>query len=578
MGAIFGHLGTPPEGLDRRMAGLLAHRGRASGVTPVENGFLGVVSNDPADATARSGDTTLVAHAAVYQRDPAISNAGALLHALRDGSLDTTDADYAFASVNSEGTLVLARDFFGCSPLYYTRTPEGIAFASEYKALLPLLESPEADRDMLQHLQHAKRLPLGRTLLRGIESVLPGTALSIAADGSEEVREHPALEPTGAITDAEEAKRLIVDGLTTAVERRTADVDRLGLALSGGIDSIAIAFLLKQIAPDKPLVTVCAGSSPDDRECVTARAVAAHIGSEHHEVITPPGELPVERLRTLARHLEDPFSRSEAFQLFEVGRAARAAGCDVVFSAQGADGLFAGMPKYKLLRLMEKHAVVRKGLQQFWTYTQLGLPPSTLVGRLGVFAKFRGKVPPVPRIAGTSYTPPGPTFAEPGPQFINRSMARGFQAGVCQDIQKFERGFAAHNVEYRSPFYDLDFVRAAYTIDDALKIREGQEKWILRQALSGLVPDEFRDIPKFPQRIAADLDLADALDRLLEDPDVRPRLDVLFEPATLARLRRSGKGPYHYEAAMRIWTAVMTALWVEQFPERGLPGTEPARG
>jgi len=557
------------------MADALAHRGQHTAISPIEEGFLGVVSNDTESATARSGDTTLVSHAAVYQRAGDTSNAQALLHALKDGSLGTIDADFALAAVNRDGTLVLARDFFGCAPLYYTRGPDGIAFASEYKALLPSSGFPEPDPDMLQHLQHAKRLPLGRTLLRNVESVLPGTSLTIASDGTSEVREQPTLEPTGAVSDIETARSLILDGLTTAVERRTADLDRLGLALSGGIDSIAIAFLLRRVAPDKPLVTVCAGSSPDDHECVTARAVAACIGSEHHEIITPPGELPADRLRTLVRHLEDPFSRTEAFQLFEIGRAARSAGCDVVLSAQGADGLFAGMPKYKLLRLMEKHAVVRKGLQQFWTYTQLGLPPSTLVGRLGVFAKFRGKVPPVPRIAGTSYTPPGPTFAEPGPQFINRSMGRGFQAGVCQDIQKFERCFAAHNVEYRSPFYDLEFVRTAYSIDDALKIRNGQEKWILRRALEGLVPDRFLGIPKFPQRIAPDVDLAVALDALLSDDTIRPRLDTLFVSETIDRLRRDNQAAYHYEAAMRIWTAVMTALWHETFIDHTPRDTPP---
>ncbi|MFT5423086.1 MAG: asparagine synthase (glutamine-hydrolyzing) [Phycisphaerales bacterium] len=577
MTAIFGYLGVHDGSVPRGMGDVLAHRGSEHAALDLPGGgFVGARGTTPGDRVRRVGSITLATHATMYDAPGPPSEYTARLAALVQAgpqSFDRLDADFALIAVHDDGTVTLARDFFGCAPLYFAQTPGGLAFATEYKALLEVPGfAPTADPDMLQHLQHGKRLPLGKTLLRGVEAVLPGTVLTIAPDGSRAVHRMPALIATGELGDENAASELIRVSLVRALTRRTADLSTIGLALSGGIDSIALAFMIHELWPDKRLVTVCAGSSPEDQECVTARAVAEAVGSEHHEVITPPGDLSVERMRELAWHLEDPYSRSEALQLAEVGRQAALAGCTVVLSAQGADGLFAGMPKYKLLRLMERYAPLRGSLAEFWSYTQLGTEPRSPVARLGVLAKFRGAVPPVPRVRGSDYTPPQATFPPPGPQFINRSMSRGFQAGVCQDIQKFERGFAAHGVEYRSPFYDPQFVHDAYSIDDELKLKNGQEKWIFRRALSAWVPAEFLDIPKFPQRIDAGRDLADALDRLMFKTTPPRGGDDLFELDSLDRmiLRTRGK-PYVYEAAMRLWTAVLSRLWAEQFVRSDVP-------
>jgi len=577
MTAIFGYLGVHDGSLPRRMGDLLAHRGSGHATLDIRGGgFVGARGTTPGDRIKRDGLITLAAQATMYDVPGTsaefTSRLVALVHA-GPQSFDTLDADFALVAVHDDGTVTLARDFFGCAPLYFTQTMGGIAFATEYKALLHVPEfTATPDSDMLQHLQHGKRLPLGRTLLKGVEAVLPGTVLTIAPDGARTVRLMPTITATGELSDETVACELVRTSLVRALTRRTADLDTIGLALSGGIDSIALAFMIHELWPAKRLVTVCSGSSPEDRECVTARAVAEAVGSEHHEVITPPGDLSIERMRELVWHLEDPYSRSEALQLAEVGRQAAQSGCKVVLSAQGADGLFAGMPKYELLRLMQKHPMMRRGLKEFWTYTQLGLSPRSALGRLGVLAKFRGAIPPVPRVKGSDYRPEPPTFPEHGPQFINRAMSRGFQAGVCQDIQKFERGFAAHGVEYRSPFYDLRFVHDAYSIDDALKLKDGQEKWIFRRALSAWVPAEFLDIPKFPQRLDAGRALADALDQLMAETKPGSGEEDVFEPGTVDRLMRRTRGkPYVYEAAMRLWMVILSRLWAEQLTRSGTP-------
>ncbi|MEQ8770958.1 MAG: asparagine synthase-related protein [Phycisphaerales bacterium] len=581
MGAMFGILGDATRDDLRAMGARLAHRGGDIAVEPVPGaGWLGVIAHDPKSRLSVAGGVGVACHASLYDHsDPATTFATA--SGQGPDAVQAIDADFALARLDgATGELTLARDPFGTFPVFTARLPAGgLAFASEQKALLALPGvTPRADRPMLQHLQHAKRLPVGRTLLEGIEEIPPGVVRTLDRAGSVIAEHTPApIEGAGRVTDPDEACELIRAHMERAARARVGDLDPIGLALSGGIDSIALAFLFHHLFPGRRLVTLSAGSHADDHELVTARGVAAAVGSDHHEIITHPRELAAD-LPALAWHMEDPTSRSEAYQLFRLGRAARDAGLGVVFHGQGADGMFAGMPRSAILALVNKYPFARRDLEQFFSYTQFGLSPTRPLARLGVFAKFRGSLAPVPRVVGGE-APEPVRFPESGPQFINRVLAASYRRGVFQDLRKFERTFGAWGVEPRTINTDDAFVRAAFDIDDALKIKGGQQKWVFRRAVEPWVPAEFRDIPKFPQRMEANRDLADALDELFDDllaPDaVRER--GIFEPESIQRLRRSGRSkPYTHEGGMRLWTAVMTELWARAFLDRR--GEEATRG
>lgn len=587
MGAIFGVIGSGPETDLRAMGDRLAHRGPHVSLMPLGRaGALGTVCRDPVAATATRGPLTIVCDATLYngsdlmarlaahQLEPETASPAAVLLALYEAfgleAIELVDGDFACVIVDeARDELVLARDFFGCRPLYFTRLPgPRLAFASEYKALLALPDVvPEVDRDMVQYLQCAKRVPVGRTLLANIAEAMPGRAVRLTTAGVE-VQAHacPPLQVDARIHEEPAAVEVIRRQLTEAVRRRSADLDRIGLALSGGIDSIAVAFLLRQLHPDKEIHTFTAGWGSDDPEIQIAAKAAARIGSHHHEVTTSTELLRSERLRDLVWHMEEPFSRSESLQLLELGRAA-SEHVPVLFCAHGADSLFAGMPRYMVFYFMQLVPMLRGGLQDLYNLSQYSLPPRTLIGSVLNRLHYRGKVPPAPEIPGARWPePPAPPAV--GLELINLKMAAGFQLGVCTDIHKYERTLAAFGVEYRSPFYDLELVRSAYTITDRLKIRNRVEKYILRSALSTIVDDEFCHLAKFPQRMKYDLAFADALDAVaastLSEEAVRGR--GLFEPEGIRRLFRSrADRPYAPEAAMRLWTAVLTELWAQQF-------------
>lgn len=594
-GAVFGVVGSVVDGaaLDE-MVRRLAHRGRTPWLgTRRSDGVMGTLGRDATAAPCEVDQFTVACDARIYDPEalrerlgdagianPPLEPAGLLLAVHRTlgfAGIEAVDGDFAFAIVDrGRGELLLGRDFFGCAPLYYTVLPAGgVAFASEYKALLAIPGVPaDVDRDMVQYLQAAKRLPLGRTLLRHVRAVPPGGVLRLDLSGRRQTwSAFRPLDVRVTVRSEAEAVELIRSCLLDACRRRSADQDRIGIALSGGIDSIAMAFLFRRLYPDREIYTYTAGYGPDDREVVIARRVAERIASVHREVITPSTLLRNGWPR-LVWHLEDPYSRSEALQLYEVGRAA-AGEVAVLFSAQGADGLFGGMPKYKLLWLMKVLPPLRTGLAEFYNLTQFGTRARTMAGRLLAWIKYRNTVPPVPAILGATDQPEPIVFPPMSADFINRVLAGGFQRGVCQDIQKFERGFAAWGIGYRSPFYDMGLVRSAYTIADRLKIRRGIQKYIFRKAMASVVPREFCGIPKFPQRMRYDSHFADELDaladRVLDPTAVADR--KLFAASSLSALRAARRGGrYRDEAAMRLWTAIATELWAETFVDgRGRP-------
>ena len=222
------------------------------------------------------------------------------------------DLDGMFAFVLTDGDRFLAaRDPFGIKPLYVGRDAggSGLWFASELKAL-------PADCE-------------------GIAEVLPGTMMT--ERGVERWFDPPWLEPPSepAPTDTMAVRR----SLERAVEKRLMSDVPLGVFLSGGLDSSAIAALTKRAIPDLHSFAVGLEGSPD---LAAARRAAEHIGTQHHEYVYSPAEA-VAIIEPVIEHLEsyDEALIESAVPCWFVSKLA-AEHVKVVLSGEGADELFAG--------------------------------------------------------------------------------------------------------------------------------------------------------------------------------------------------------------------------------------------
>ena len=483
------------------------------------------------------------------------------------------NGDFAFVLWDQEKQeLILGRDFLGCRPLYYSFLPGGgLAFASEYKALLAIEAiQPIPDLDMIQHLQYCKKLPLGKTLLKNVSAAIPGSLMVVNSNGNPIGQEFlPKLRLNIKYASEQELISSLKDHLYQAIASRVDDPNKIGIALSGGIDSIGVVCIMRQLYPKADIHTFTAGYGKEDTEIITAAKVAAKMKTHHHEIITTSALLK-ESLSRLVWHMEDPYSRSESLQLYEIARVASQY-VKVLMSAQAADGLFAGMPKSKLLWLMKQAPFSKRPLADFYNLTQVGIKPKNLTGKIINTLYYKNQLPDVPRIIGTKYIPKPIVFPLYSQELINEMLVSGFQAGASQDLHKFERTFAASNISYCSPFHDLRLIKTGFSISDAFKIRKGKQKYIFRQALKSIVPDECINIPKFPQRMNYDLSFSNILDevsaQILSQENVESRGFFKFSEIQNLKKRKAGK-PYSGEGAMRIWTALLTEIWAREFLDK----------
>jgi asparagine synthase (glutamine-hydrolysing) len=371
------------------------------------------------------------------------------------------------------------------------------------------------------------------------------------------------------------ARDSVADAFMRAMKIRIARKPVVGVALSGGIDSIGVACASRQLLPNGEIHTFTAGSGPDDPEIMRAEFVARRIGAIQHSVLVTPAEV-TGQLPEVVWHLEHPIARTATVQFYALGQKATGL-VDTMLTGVAADGLFAGMPRHKILWLMGRLPFLRGPLTEFYSLTQAGRPPETMLGRLLDRICFRGSLPAVPAIRGSRYRPALPQFPANGTQFVNQVLCAGFQQSVARWLPKLERTLRAGGVSFASPFLDRDLMRVAFKIPGAHKIRRGKEKYVLRQALRSIVPAEVLNVPKFPMKMRHDRVFSDALDALADRILSRERVERrgFMDFGTVEGLRRRRPGrPYSSEGAMRLWTALLTEIWAHQFLD--LRGARPA--
>jgi len=580
--AIFGILGKGDEGLLGAMGAMMKHRGAVQEhLMPDPVAFLGARHAAGAVRVAKRGPFSVVLHGAPSFAGPDAGGKADPAERLMDwltergtASLSELPGEFAMAVWDGRSReLTLATDHLATRPLHCVTLADGtVLFSTEYKAFLAVPAfRPEPDMDMIQHLQYCKHMPAGRTLLKGVSPVPPGCVMTLDAAGR--VVRKTALPPLGIHIQErsfEECKADLLESMNASLRDIVQNQSRIGIALSGGVDSMAVACACRRLCPEAEIHTFTAFNGEDDPERLRAGRVAEFIGSRHHEVSTP-ASLMAPELPTLVWHIENPIARSEALQLLLLGREAAKAGVDRVITGAGSDSLFAGQHKHKLLWLRQLAPVARRPLEEFYVLSQTGVRPQTMGGKFLDWLYFRGRLPGVPRIRGTDYRPPATVFLDLGPEYVNRSVAAMFRGGVESWMPKFERVFAASNAEIISPYLDARMMQTAFTIPDRYKIVRGTGKYIMRQALKSTMPPGLFQAPKSPQRLRPTSEVDDVLDRLtgLYLSPERVKARGWFDHAEIKAIQafRGDRG-YVFEAAMRLWTAIVTEIWAESYLDR----------
>lgn len=450
----------------------------------------------------------------------------------------------------------LARDRCGEKPLFYYFDQDRLIFASELKALIPLLDHvPELDLSSIDMYLHYQYVPEPYTLLRGVHKLAAGHVMTLSPERWEatpeiywsvensnatESKKFQAIgEPSKNLEnlDQSQIRGLIRDGVEDAVKMTLRSDVPVGIALSGGVDSGAIAVFAQKNYPE-PMHAFCVGypGRPAYDERNQARALAGSLGMVVHEV-----ELPVESFvdffPQLVRIMDEPIADPAAFGHYSVPRAAAEQGVKVMLSGIGGDELFWGYPyvtqavemnqrvlEYPMLKSIASwlgSASAQKFLFKVFHY-QAAHPEirrwAGILQKLGdkhnpedqlmyymLHPEFDGPFNLKEKVYGPAmqgldrFNPFKPTAiglrtSANIPSAIIRLLFETWLTSNCLSLG--DRVSMAVGVETRMPFLDVRLIELVMSLreshpDHAL----GQKAW-LRNALKGVVPDEVLARPK----------------------------------------------------------------------------------
>ena len=468
-------------------------------------------------------------------------------------------------------SLVAARDRAGEKPLFYADTPSGLFLASEVKALLVRPEvSREFDLQALDQFLTYEYVIAPRTLFTQVRS-LPAAHYMVYREGAVRVERYwdVAETPVRAWTE-EDAARAVRDALATAVDRQMMSDVPLGVFLSGGIDSSAIAAFMADAARSRG-VTVTSFSmgfrdqSYDERPY--AREVATRFGLTHVEDLVTADVAAL--FDPLVSHLDQPFADVSFFPTYLVSRLARQH-VKGVLAGDGGDELFGGYDAYAAQVLADRLSRVTPDVA--WRLAdrvaQLVPPSEQKKGVLNKVKRFMAGVTSNSADLGhyrwmtfmdaparrRLYTPAMLDAALGGDvhrevrdalgayradDAVNRELYADLRVYLADDILvKVDRMSMATSLETRSPFLDTDVMELAFSMPGHLKVRGSERKVVLKQALRGILPDRilFRKKEGFsiPMKNWLRRELQPLMRDLLSEERLRRR--GLFEPGEVRRL------------------------------------------
>ncbi|MBI2527055.1 MAG: asparagine synthase (glutamine-hydrolyzing) [Candidatus Rokubacteria bacterium] len=600
MTRVQAHRGPDGEGFVHRGAAGLGHRrlaiiDLATGDQPMANDddsmwivFNGEIYNYReirADLQARgarfrtSSDTEVILRA--YEAE-----GPACVHRLR--------GMFAFAILDGRARrLFLARDRTGIKPLVYAWDGRRLHFASELKALL---EDPGLSRELdLQALGDYfthHYIPAPRTIFRAIRKLPPASTLLLPLDGGEPVISRYwrlRFAPDDAVGEREWIARLRAH-LTDAVESHMVSDVPIGAFLSGGMDSSTVVALMAR-ASSRPIRTFSIGfDEADFDELGFARQLAAHYGTDHYEMVVKPSALEV--LPRLAWQLDEPFADSSAIPTYYVSKITREH-VTVALSGDGGDESFAGYRRYARAQALHERldrgllAGTRPALRLLSRLMPAGARGQGYAGLLGAgpvdryFRLITGqRRETLRRLLADELAPVADGATDPAPfrRLAADSGARDYVSALQWiDIEtylpddiltKVDRTSMLVSLESRVPLLDHRLMEFVGTIPLSLKLRQGAGKYILKQAMAGLLPPDILTRRKMGFGVPLGSWFRNELREMTRDLLLSPRARQrgLVRPAAVEELLRIHDGGR--DCSPRLWALLSLELWCREWLDR----------
>ena len=497
--------------------------------------------------------------------------------------------------------LFLARDNFGVKPLYYSLLDKGFFFASELKALTPIInDDNELNYNALQSYLTFLWCPGRDTPIKSVSKLLPGEAMIVQKGKVKNCwkwYQPPVLKnQSKKLITYENAILGVRKHLSTAIHRQMiADVP-VGAFLSGGLDSSAIVSLASKIDKDISCFTIdlIGGQEKGNVEDLPyAKKVAKYLNIKLNVVEVDSKKMAGD-IEDMVKILDEPLADPAALNVYYITKMAKEQGIKVLLAGTGGDDIFSGYRRH--------HALMR---EELWNW----LPRKLKFKLYNLSSKLNQKNPITRRVtkllSGIHLEGDARLinyFRWSRREDINKLYSKEFRSAlnlsnadktmleflkdVPSNASKLDRMLALeqqyfladHNllytdkmsmingIEVRVPFLDLDLVEFVYDIPDHFKQKGNQGKWILKKALKGILPNEIINRPKSgfgaPLRKWIRADLRELLGDILSFDSLKKR--GLFDPNAVHKLIKDNDDG-KVDASYTLLSLLCIEIWCRNF-------------
>lgn len=433
-----------------------------------------------------------------------------ILHLYEEEGLDfprLLNGQFAIAIYDVEKhQLLLVRDQVGICPLFYTHSQGRLLFASEIKAILAY---PEVERRLnlkaVDQLMNFPGIVAPQTFFEGIYALEPGHMLKVCEKSGVQNIEYwdlayPQSEDLGEAYYTERLREL----LKKAIKRRlTADVP-IGFYISGGLDSSVVACYIGKYLLNSMYSFSAEIGEGELNEGRFQQLVRDRVQSRHYSVSVAEADI-WEHLDQVIYHAEAAVKESYDVAAFLLSRLVQDSPAKAVLTGQGSDEFFYGYVGYMvdLFREMQKGKMSKEECacneklwgDPFFRFERDHLRireihnkvySHSIRGELEKFSAIAESPVKVEKLKGMS--------AQQRRSYIDHKLR------LSEHLlgEHGDRMFFSHSVEGRHPFLDMELLNFVTTIPDKYKLNGGNEKYILKKAAEGIVPDEIVGRRKFP--------------------------------------------------------------------------------
>ena len=508
----------------------------------------------------------------------------------REQSFSMFNGMFAFAIWDKEQKeLFLVRDRFGIKPLYYSYLNNTLSFASEMKAILEVSENTMHInmQALVEYMWYGNSLSQN-TIYTEIEELLPGCYLK--TEGKKiSISTYWSLSSIVISNEGQSEENVVKETqrrLEEAVKSHLISDVPVGVFLSGGIDSSAItAFASKHYSGKISTYSVGFDFAKGVNELAKAKSVAKYFGTHHNELHISADNIP-EIMETLVLHHDEPFGDAANIPLYLLSKEIKGS-IKVVLQGDGGDEIFGGYSRYKTLQNITKWKWINRFFnlfphnfsqnskwQQFKRFTS-AINQKEDYKRMALLLTVETEANSPLRILNPElrknlrFLNPFERYQEMDAKFSKLDLVQKMLYTDCSIIlpdtflEKVDKSTMANSLEVRVPFLDNNLTDYVLKLPVAMKVHNGEQKYLLKAALRGVVPDSILDAPKTGFGVPYGYWLQTKLsgymrDVLLSD---NPLMNEIFNKKILVKIideHIKGKG-YH---SFLLWKCLNLGIWL----------------